>query len=63
MTCGTLFPPGFGEITFTMDRAFGSEAIYSCFTGFEILGMESRFCQADGQWNGTAPICESELRN
>ena len=41
---------------------FGSEAIYSCITGFEIVqGSASRICQASGSWNGTQPSCERKL--
>ena len=46
-----------------MNRNFGSEAIYSCVTGFEIIGMGSRFCLANGAWNGSAPTCQSESKN
>ncbi|XP_064397067.1 CUB and sushi domain-containing protein 1-like isoform X5 [Halichondria panicea] len=59
VTCNRLFPPFQATISFTSMFNFGSEAIYSCITGFEIVqGSASRICQASGSWNGTQPSCE-----
>ena len=39
----------------------GSRAIYICNDGFNLMGTEARFCQSDGSWNGTIPLCIQEV--
>ena len=41
--------------------SFGSEVKYSCDDGFVLNGDNSRICQADGHWTGSAPICTSKV--
>lgn len=37
---------------------YGSEASYSCATGYEnLLGTTTRTCESDGSWSGAAPDC------
>ncbi|XP_067672504.1 uncharacterized protein [Haliotis asinina] len=33
--------------------------IMSCKIGFNLIGQSLRMCQANGQWNGTAPTCSA----
>ena len=37
---------------------FNSVATYSCAAGYSLSGSNTRSCQADGTWNGSAPTCE-----
>ncbi len=42
---------------------FGAVAIYSCNTGFSLVGGNNRICTGDGRstsgvFNGLAPTCE-----
>ena len=30
---------------------------FTCKTGFELSGSESRICQSDGSWSGTMTVC------
>ena len=42
---------------------YGTEAAYSCNTGFFLMGESSRTCggnSVDGDWNGTEPTCVGE---
>ena len=35
-------------------------ARYTCDSGFELVGKETRVCEQDGVWQGSAPICKGE---
>ena len=59
--CGDLQPPANGGISFSAGTIFGSVAIFTCNTGYDIIGMESRFCLVDELWNGTTPSCQRML--
>lgn len=41
-----------------MDRGVGGMAIYSCEFGFALDGDMTRTCQENGQWTGSAPVCQ-----
>ncbi len=47
------------------DLEFGTQAIYSCDTGFSLVGKNTTTCTGDGSstigvFDGTAPTCERE---
>ncbi|CAH1127522.1 unnamed protein product [Ceutorhynchus assimilis] len=42
-------------------RLFGARASYSCEHGYHVVGLQSRTCQADGQWAGQAPACKQNI--
>ena len=48
-----------GNVTFNTE--FNSQATYTCDTGFDLLGNNTRTCQADGSWTSTDPTCEGTL--
>ena len=54
-----------GDVTFSM-TTFGSVAIYRCAEGFVLNPSDEtsriRMCQADGNWFGPNPTCESMLK-
>ncbi len=54
--CGPLDDPTNGQVS-TFDTTFLSTAAYFCDSGFELIGGNTRTCQADGAWSGTAPTC------
>ena len=54
--CGELPPPKNGAVTFFPD-VLGTQARFSCFRDYRLEGNPIRFCQADGEWSGTQPIC------
>ena len=37
---------------------YGATVSYSCDTGYYINGSQTLQCQANGQWNGSAPSCD-----
>ncbi len=40
--------------------SFGSKVTYTCNNGYILSGNNSRMCQDDGQWTGSAPVCNSK---
>lgn len=34
-----------------------AKAKYSCFPGYSLQGDDTRICEPDGQWGGSAPVC------
>ena len=38
----------------------GSEAVYVCNDGYNLIGNETRVCQGDGIWSGSIPQCIPE---
>ncbi|GBP40689.1 Limulus clotting factor C [Eumeta japonica] len=55
--CPELEQPEIGTVTVT-GRLFGDRATYSCPQGYHVVGLQSRSCQADGQWAGQVPSCK-----
>ena len=58
---GTLNDPTDGQVSFTT-TTFGSTATYSCNTGYNLQGVATRTCQADGTWSDSEPTCQSKLK-
>ena len=40
---------------------FGSNASYTCETGYMLNGDMTRMCQDSGDWSGSAPTCDRKL--
>ena len=57
MNCDTLTKPANGQVSHTGGTIFGQTATYSCNTGYELVGDNTRMCQATGVWSENAPIC------
>ena len=51
-----------GYIEYSDGTVYLSVATYNCHIGHELTmsGDEMRTCGSDGNWNGTAPTCNSE---
>ena len=56
ITCGSLTSPANGSVS-TPLMTYGSMAIYSCSTGYKLVGEATSTCLSDGTWTGTAPKC------
>ncbi|KAM4655454.1 P-selectin-like isoform 2-T2 [Amazona ochrocephala] len=62
ITCPVLSAPDQGKLNCSHlhgDFAFGSMCVFSCQTGFALMGTESRECTAMGTWTGDSPRCEA----
>ena len=56
--CGTLTNPANGQVTYTAGTLFGQTATYSCDSGYNLVGVSVRTCQATGVWSGSVPTCQ-----
>ena len=61
VSCGLPDNPSNGHVDTSAGTSFGDVAKYSCDTGYTLNGAAETTCQADGQWSGSVPTCESEL--
>ena len=56
--CGSLPDPANGQVGQPAGTSLGQIAIYSCNTGYNLVGNSTRTCQAIGNWSGSAPTCQ-----
>ena len=61
MNCGALTNPTNGQVSHTAGTTYGQTAIYSCNTGYSLVGSSTRTCQATGDWSGSVPTCQGGL--
>ena len=61
ITCSLLDDPNNGSVNTSRRITVGNVARYSCDKGYMVNGTADRTCQADGQWSGSMPTCESEI--
>ena len=63
--CGGLTDPEGGQVMISSGTvaATGLNAIasYTCDVGYELVGNAMRTCEANGEWNGTEPVCTRTL--
>ena len=58
MNCGTLTNPTNGSVNHTAGTTYGQAATYSCNTGYNLVGDNTRTCEATGVWSGSTPTCQ-----
>lgn len=44
-----------------IEYVYGSEVEVTCNPGYQLSGSSNRSCQANGQWSGRVPSCQSKL--
>ena len=59
--CGNLTDPANGQVDHSAGTTNGQTAVYSCNTGYNLVGESSCTCQAEGDWSGSAPTCQGML--
>ncbi|KAL1421547.1 hypothetical protein MTO96_022986 [Rhipicephalus appendiculatus] len=58
-TCPSLFPIPNGVVDVPPGKqGVNSKAEYRCNTGYKLVGVAERVCQADGTWSGQEPHCQ-----
>ena len=61
ISCGPPDAPSNGRVNTSAGTSFDDVARYSCDTRYTLNGPAQRTCQANGQWSGSVPTCESEI--
>ena len=58
--CSTLFDPDNGTITCSLGDdgapSYEDTCSFTCNTGYELTGSDTRNCQSDGSWSGSDDI-------
>ena len=60
VNCGDLNDPNNGQVSLN-GTILGSIATYTCDPGFNLTGDMERTCQANGDWSGSEPVCQSQF--
>ena len=64
LVCPSLNDPSNGMINCTQGGDGvsdpGDTCTYTCNTGYELTGSNTRTCQSNGSWSGSAPTCRRE---
>ena len=55
--CQKITAPVWSDHTGSLPRAYGSKVVFSCQAGFNLVGVASLTCQADGLWSAWVPAC------
>jgi hypothetical protein len=60
--CGRVQTILKGEVTYVNSTTYlGSQLMYSCSTGYRLVGTKTRICNDDSRWSGgNTPKCEGQ---
>ena len=61
MPCSSLTDPSNGMINCSLGddgvSSYEDTCSFTCNTGYELAGSDTRTCQSDGSWSGNTAIC------
>ena len=64
--CDVLSAPDNGNASCSSGRVGvgyeGDSCNFTCNTGYELTGSDTRTCQSDGSWNGTEALCARGIK-
>ena len=67
VSCPSLSDPSDGVINCSLGDdgipSYEDTCSFTCNTGYELTGSESRTCQSDGSWNGSIAMCNRGEHN
>ena len=59
--CSTLTDPDNGMISCSLGDdgvpSYEDTCSFTCNTGYELTGSDTRICQSNGSWNGSDDVC------
>ena len=62
VNCSSLDNPNNGMITCTLGddgvSSFEDTCSFTCNTGYDLTGSDTRTCQSNGSWSGNEAMCE-----
>ena len=66
--CDNLSTPANGEITSCSSGRVGvgyegDTCSFTCNTGYELTGSDTRTCQSNGSWSGSDDVCRRGIAN
>ena len=61
MDCGPLLNLTNGRVDTSSGTKFMDRANYTCYVGYDLVGVSSRECQEDGHWSHSEPVCKSKM--
>jgi hypothetical protein len=56
--CGFLTNPLNGFVSQTQGTEYLATAVFTCNTGYTLVGSSTRICQASGVWSTVSPVCQ-----
>ncbi|XP_064386933.1 E-selectin-like isoform X2 [Halichondria panicea] len=56
--CGPLLNLTNGRVDTSSGTKFMDRANYTCYVGYDLVGVSSRECQEDGHWSHSEPVCK-----
>ena len=60
-SCQSLSDPSNGMMNCSLGddgvSSYEDTCSFTCNTGYELTGSESRTCQSDGSWSGSSTMC------
>ena len=59
--CGPLNETANGLVSTSSGTTFMMIATYTCNTGYNIVGSQSRACETSGVWSGEPPVCNCKM--
>ena len=61
VTCPTLTDPNNGVMTCSLGDdgvpSYEDTCSFTCNTGYELTGSDTRTCQSNGRWSGSESMC------
>ena len=61
VSCPSLTDPNNGTITCSLGDdgvpSYEDTCSFTCNTGYELTGSDTRTCQSDGSWSGSDDVC------
>ena len=59
VSCPSLDDPSNGMISCSLEGdTYEDTCNFTCNTGYELTGSDTRTCQSDGSWSGNISMCE-----
>jgi len=55
LDCGELSAPDNGRVDTSFGQGLDDQAVYTCDTGYRLVGQKVRTCLAYGVWTTSAP--------
>ena len=66
VNCSSLTDPNNGNINCSLRDngapSYEDTCSFTCNTGYELTGSDTRICQSDGSWSGSDDVCRRGIQ-